>query len=241
MELSTKEQEILKLYRADKKRKRNKLFIIIAILLLLSVGGYWLYQYVQSISPSPNEKVEQKETITDVLSPTIELTESNIEIDEGDMIDYERFIKKVWDDNDGDLSKEVIHNRIDTKKAGEYVVRYTVQDKAGNKSTATLKVIVKEKKKEETKDESKDEIVEQPVQQPVQQVPQQEQQQPSQPQPQPAPAPPVTKYFMFTDGYTMENVTSACQSELVASGRSGVCSPIQDENGIYTGMRLDLY
>ena len=106
-----------------------------------------------------------------------------------------------------------------------------MKDKAGNESSATLKVIVKEKEK--PKEKPKEEVVEQPVQQ----APQQGQQQ----TPPPQPAPPVTKYFMFTDGYTMDNVTSACQNELVASGRAGVCTPIQDASGVYTGMRLDLY
>lgn len=44
---------------------------------------------------------------------------------------------------------------------------------------------------------------------------------------------------MFSDGYTMENVTEACGSVLRSSGRSGMCSPIQDNDGIYLGMRLD--
>ena len=40
MELSEREQEILKLYRADKKRKRKKRITLIMLLLLLSIGGY---------------------------------------------------------------------------------------------------------------------------------------------------------------------------------------------------------
>lgn len=135
------------------------------------------------------------------------------------------------DDKDGDLSGKVNFNKIDANEVGEYEVYYRVKDKAGNESSATLKVIVKEKEK--PKEKPKEEVVEQPVQQATQQGQQQT--------PPPQPAPPVTKYFMFTDGYTMDNVTSACQNELVASGRAGVCTPIQDASGVYTGMRLDLY
>ncbi|MCR0531831.1 DUF5011 domain-containing protein [[Clostridium] innocuum] len=233
MELSEREQEILRLYRADKKRKRKKRMTLIALLLLLSVGGYGVYQYVQSMPTAPKEKMEEK--TTDTVKPKIELKEKEIEVFKGAEIEYEKYIKKAPDNKDGDLSKEVHFNKINTNELGEYVVRYRVKDKAGNEGTATLKVVVKEKEK--PKEESKEEA-QQPVQQrPVQQAPQEEPQQ----TPPPQPAPPVTKYFMFTDGYTMENVTSACQSELSASGRSGVCTPIQDESGVYTGMRLDLY
>lgn len=49
MELSEREQEILKLYRADKKRKRKKRITLIMLLLLLSIGGYGVYRYVQSM------------------------------------------------------------------------------------------------------------------------------------------------------------------------------------------------
>ena len=223
MELSEREQEILKLYRADKKRKRKKRITLIMLLLLLSIGGYGVYQYVQSMPTAPKEKIEEK--LTDTVKPNITLTTEKIEIFKGEDIAYEKYIKEAMDDKDGDLSGKVNFNKIDANEVGEYEVYYRVKDKAGNESSATLKVIVKEKEK--------------PKEQPVQQVPQQEQQQTLPPPPQPAP--PVTKYFMFTDGYTMDNVTSACQNELVASGRAGVCTPIQDASGVYTGMRLDLY
>lgn len=231
MELSEREQEILKLYRADKKRKRKKRITLIMLLLLLSIGGYGVYRYVQSMPTAPKEKIEEKPT--DTVKPNITLTTEKIEIFKGEDIAYEKYIKEAMDDKDGDLSEKVNFNKIDANEVGEYEVHYRVKDKAGNESSATLKVVVKEKEK--PKEKPKEEVVEQPVQQ----VPQQEQQQTLPPQPQPAP--PVTKHFMFTDGYTMDNVTSACQNELVASGRAGVCTPIQDASGIYTGMRLDLY
>lgn len=56
MELSEREQEILKLYRADKKRKRKKRITLIMLLLLLSIGGYGVYRYVQSMPTAPKEK-----------------------------------------------------------------------------------------------------------------------------------------------------------------------------------------
>lgn len=160
MELSEREQEILKLYRADKKRKRKKRITLIMLLLLLSIGGYGVYQYVQSMPTVPKEKIEEK--LTDTVKPNITLTTEKIEIFKGEDIAYEKYIKEAMDDKDGDLSGKVNFNKIDANEVGEYEVYYRVKDKAGNESSATLKVIVKEKEK--PKEKPKEEVVEQPVQ-----------------------------------------------------------------------------
>lgn len=58
----------------------------------------------------------------------------------------------------------------------------------------------------------------------------------------PAPVnPPADQYFWFEDGYDMNNVSSACQAALNSSGWNGACVPIQDEDGIYLGMKLTFY
>ena len=44
---------------------------------------------------------------------------------------------------------------------------------------------------------------------------------------------------MFKDGYTMMNVAEKCADELKKTNRKGMCSPLQDENGIYIGMKLE--
>ena len=49
----------------------------------------------------------------------------------------------------------------------------------------------------------------------------------------------IVKYFLFKDGYTMLNVSEVCAAELKKTNRTGICSPIQDENGIYLGMMLE--
>lgn len=132
MELSEREQEILKLYRADKKRKRKKRITLIMLLLLLSIGGYGVYQYVQSMPTAPKEKIEEK--LTDTVKPNITLTTEKIEIFKGEDIAYEKYIKEAMDDKDGDLSGKVNFNKIDANEVGEYEVYYRVKDKAGNES-----------------------------------------------------------------------------------------------------------
>lgn len=52
---------------------------------------------------------------------------------------------------------------------------------------------------------------------------------------------PANKDFLFTDGYTMENVTQAAQEYLSSSGYAGECTPIKDNEGIYLGMRVIFY
>lgn len=52
---------------------------------------------------------------------------------------------------------------------------------------------------------------------------------------------PSNKDFLFTDGYTMENVTQAAQEYLTSSGYSGECTLIKDDEGVYLGMRVIFY
>lgn len=52
---------------------------------------------------------------------------------------------------------------------------------------------------------------------------------------------PSNRDFLFSDGYTMENVTQAAQEYLTSSGYSGECIPIKDSDGVYLGMRVTFY
>ena len=52
---------------------------------------------------------------------------------------------------------------------------------------------------------------------------------------------PVNKDFLFSDGYTMENVTEVALNYLKSQNYSGECIPIQDEDGVYLGMRVVFY
>lgn len=52
---------------------------------------------------------------------------------------------------------------------------------------------------------------------------------------------PANKDFLFTDGYTMENVTQAAEEYLESFNASGECVPIKDSEGVYLGMRVIFY
>lgn len=56
-------------------------------------------------------------------------------------------------------------------------------------------------------------------------------------QPQPTKNYP-NKDFLFSDGYTMDNVTEAAYAYLKESGKSGSCIPLKNSEGIYIGMRV---
>lgn len=52
---------------------------------------------------------------------------------------------------------------------------------------------------------------------------------------------PKNKDFLFSDGYTMDNVTQAAQSYLKSFNWSGECISIKDSEGVYLGMRVIFY
>jgi len=52
---------------------------------------------------------------------------------------------------------------------------------------------------------------------------------------------PANKDFLFTDGYTMDNVTQVAQDYLKSYDFSGECVPIKDNEGVYLGMRVIFY
>lgn len=128
-------------------------------------------------------------------------------------------------------------------------------DKSGNVSKKKIKININEKKveKEDVKTEndedkekhdasSEQHIQEsstqsnQSVQQSVQQAPQQSQITPA--PSQPSRPKPSNKQYLFSQGYDMSSAPSACQNDLLSSGHSGSCTPIQDSDGIYLGMQL---
>lgn len=103
---------------------------------------------------SKNKNTEKTQTQDDTEKPVIELFgDATIKISVGD--EYVEAGAVATDNVDGDITKKIkITGKVDTKKAGEYIIKYTVSDKAGNKTSVERKVIVEEKV-EEPKDDTK--------------------------------------------------------------------------------------
>ena len=94
----------------------------------------------------PNSKPEDNE------APTITLNGENpVVLLEGE--EYKEAGAEATDNLDGDITdKIVIDNQVNTQKAGEYEVTYTVEDRAGNKTTEEREVKVLSRDDDEDKD-----------------------------------------------------------------------------------------
>lgn len=247
------DEELLLKYRKYKKKR----FIIISgitflLILILSVILYFHFNNASSTEPKVNSKEDV--VIKDEDAPIIKLKIKEIEIMKGDDINYKDYIESVEDKIDGNLIEEVRYEMIDTSIVGEHSIIYSVSDKAGNASQAILKVIIKETEEQVDTNNSKtsstenksNSIKKDSDNKNSESKPSQKEEQNSQTPKQEETtkndnntSEKIVKYFLFSDGYTMLNVSDACATELKKINRTGMCSPIQDENGIYLGMKLE--
>lgn len=103
------------------------------------------YKFVYSVTNGV--KTREKALIVSVVDktkPTIELTQSEITLDNGDQFNPKDYIKKV-EDNYDQLSADnvVIKNSVDSNKDGDYEVKYQLKDQHGNVAVSILKVHVR--------------------------------------------------------------------------------------------------
>ena len=245
------DEELLTKYRKY-KRKRNIIIISILLIVIISV---FIFLSISNTSSKEDEKPKENTNVPEVkdeIAPEIKLSTNSIEITEGGDIDYLKYIESVIDDKDGDLLENIIYEEIDTSKIGEPKIIYTVSDSSGNTSQEVIIVNIKKKeepvsppkentssnkvetpKKEESKPSTNNNNTSNNTASPQPETPPQEET-PSNPSNEK-----IVKYFLFKDGYTMLNVSEVCAAELKKTNRTGICSPIQDENGIYLGMKLE--
>ena len=190
--------------------------------------------------------------IVDTKKPVIKIQkEQPIEMDLKQVEEKEFNDLFTLTDNHTPIEKMNISMKLnkDSIKPGD-TVKLTIQAKdiSGNKTSKTLRIHIREKKKkeEEPKKEDKEKEVDQSDQPSLQiydSLPQQQENAPvpSQSLPPASPTRPSNKQFLFSDGYDMSTAPSACQTELLNSGRAGACTPLQDAEGIYYGMQLTYY
>ena len=202
-----------------------------------------------------NEKYRTVATVKDTLKPVIELAKEKLTLIVGDKLDLSKVVKNVSDPIDGKLkySEKAVEkdgyyfvtDKVDTKKAGTYKAQVIAIDKNGNKSTAEVEVEIKKKKVKKSINKN------QPMQRPSNnssdnninkqdKVNHEDVTNKHNIRPNSDANNTVTKEYLFDDGYTIDTAPKQCQIDLESSGRSGACTPIQDANGIYKGMRLTL-
>ena len=156
--------EILKDGKADKNTKITK--VSKDTIDTSKEGGYIITYTIETIDSLGNKATKDfKKTFTvtntDEVAPVIKLNKDTVEITEGDAYDPRENIKSVKDDFDGNITKAdkkpdeagaayylIDSSKLDTSKAGEYKVKVTAADKAGNEATKEFTVKVKAKKED---------------------------------------------------------------------------------------------
>ncbi len=135
-------------------------------------GGYTITYTIETVDSLGNKAIKDYKktftvTNTDEVAPNIKFNKDTVEITAGDTYDPLTNIKSVKDDFDGNITKAdkkpdeagtayylIDSSKLDTSKAGEYKVKVTAADKAGNESSKEFTVKVKEKKEESSSDNS---------------------------------------------------------------------------------------
>lgn len=158
--------EILKDGKADKNTKITK--VSKDTIDTSKEGGYIITYTIETIDSLGNKATKDYKktftvTNTDEVAPDIKLNKDTVEITEGDTYDPSGNIKSVKDDFDGNITKAdkkpdeagtayylIDSSKLDTSKAGEYKVKVTAADKAGNEATKEFTVKVKAKKEDKS-------------------------------------------------------------------------------------------
>ena len=156
--------EILKDGKADKNTKITK--VSKDTIDTSKEGGYIITYTIETIDSLGNKATKDYKktftvTNTDEVAPVIKLNKDTVEITEGDVYDPSENIKSVKDGFDGEIAKAdkkpdeagtayylIDSSKLDTSKAGEYKVKVTAADKAGNEATKEFTVKVKAKKED---------------------------------------------------------------------------------------------
>ena len=220
------DEQLLTMFRKYKK-KRNIIIISILIIIISSIFIFLSISNTSSKNDAKSKEITNVSKEKDEIAPVIKLNTNYIEIIEGGDVDYLKYIESVIDDKDGDLLESITYNEIDTTKIGEQKIVYTVSDSSGNTSQEIVVVNVLKKEEQQPSNSASNNTTTKP-------------EPPSNNQVEDTPSTKkIIKYFLFKDGYTMQNVSEACATELKKTNKTGICSPIQDENGIYLGMKLE--
>lgn len=199
-----------------------------------------------------DEKYIVEANIVDSVKPVINVKDNSLTFEVGEMKGINNYYS-VSDNYDASKDIKVKVKNIDKlnkNKTGTYKLVIKAWDTSGNTASKKLTVIIKDTKKEQEEKQREAERQQQQQQSQQTQAPSTNTNNSVSNSPatsnssaqtqQPSSSTPVTRDYLFSQGYDMSSAPSACQSALMASGRSGSCTPLQDSNGIYLGMRLVL-
>lgn len=204
--------------------------------------------------------------VVDTKKPTITLNKQDLTFEVGEMKDISKYysVKDNYDKTEDIKVKVNGIKHLNIKKEGKYDLTIVATDTSGNTEKKKITVTIKDSKREE---EERKKAEEEQAKKEKEEKEKAEAEEKAQLQAQSSnnnssstttnsssssqssssssqstySSVPSTQDFLFSQGYDMSTAPSACESALNSSGRSGACTPIQDSDGIYLGMRLSLY
>lgn len=231
------DEQLLEKYKRYIK-KRNVIIVISLLFTISMIIGILLLNLKKTDIIPSNNAIPVIEENKDIIPPILELTTNSTKITIGEEFDYKKYIKNAYDEVDGNLIEKVEFSKIDLSKEGTYEIVYYVFDSSNNIAQQILTLIIEAKPNEV---EPEPITPEPPIQnnKPSSNKNTNSNNNNNTNREKPV-LEPITKYFLFTDGYTMSNVVEACAKELKESNRTGRCIPITDDNGIYLGMKLEI-
>ncbi len=182
----------------------------------VSCGKIYETQGYGGLPDKEKENTEKTQSENDTEKPIINLFgEKEITLEYGEK--YEELGATAVDNVDGDITKKIkISGKVDNKKAGTYVIKYTVSDKSKNKTTAKRKVIVKEEEKDKTEEKPNTTVPE------VQEKPTPTPQPKPQPKPTPQPARDTTNPILtFYDSSAYQTICKGDKVNIQVNGPYG--------------------
>lgn len=212
----------------DKSKKTVKAIQGLWLLCLAGVVLISLSGCIPQENDDPSVEGSQPEaklsvTVKDLTPPTISAKEVYT-VQQGQNFHLQDYVA-VSDNLDKNIGYEC-KGTFDVSKSGQYVVLLIAKDAAGNQTQKNVSIIVTAPASQISESKSENHSDRTPS----------------------APTegslsldPGYSHDYLYAEGYTMSSASEACSNDLHASGRSGRCDPIMNTDGIYTGMRLQLY
>lgn len=196
-------------------KKLHRLLLLFILLLSFMLSG--CKEQIHNESLSENTSAAISVVVKDLTPPTIECKDT-FTVTAGSSFDLRDHIK-VSDNIDNDLTYECIGS-YHTDSAGQYIIQIKAADRAGNQASKNVSVYVKAAPSAPHDNNQNTPQEHTPVK-PRAEIHSQD--------------------FLYSSGYDMDTASQACSTALHASGKSGSCDPLQNDDGIYIGMRLQIY
>ena len=130
--------------------KKKLIILLVVVFISCSLVSFFFKNQKSQredikVKEQVKEEQHQQEVLkSDIIVPSLILTQDKLIMYQGDQINYASFVEEASDNLEGDLKDKVTYKEIDTSKLGEQFVEYEVSDTAGNITKAILQVIIRE-------------------------------------------------------------------------------------------------